>query len=155
MRGLAATAGQELLYTCVPLGSGFRIAIDRDRDGFRDGDEFDVGTDPGNPASHPTTLAVGSPSSGFGFSGARPNPFRVSTEVVFSLGHASRVNLVVYDVLGREVKSVAKGLWLTAGPQHLAWDGRRTDGTSAAAGVYFVRLETDQGRRVAPVVRIR
>ncbi len=150
-----ASAGHELTVSGVPAGSGTRMGIDRDRDGFRDGDELDAGTDPGNPASFPTNLAVGPPASGFGFSGARPNPFRVSTEVVFSLGHASRVSLVVYDVLGREVKSIAKGLWLTAGPQHLAWDGRRTDGTSAAAGVYFVRLETDHGRRVAPVVRIR
>jgi hypothetical protein len=29
-----------------------RSAIDRDGDGFRDGDELDAGTDPANPASH-------------------------------------------------------------------------------------------------------
>jgi hypothetical protein len=48
-----ATAGQELTYTCVPPGSGTRIALDRDEDGFFDTDEVDAGTDPANPASFP------------------------------------------------------------------------------------------------------
>ena len=30
LKNLAATAGQELTYTCVPLGSGTRIGVDRD-----------------------------------------------------------------------------------------------------------------------------
>lgn len=37
LRALAATAGQEVTYTCVPPGSGVRIALDRDRDGALDG----------------------------------------------------------------------------------------------------------------------
>src|SRR5262249_42953059 len=41
LRALADDKGQELTYTCVPAGSGRRIAIDRDEDGYRDGDEID------------------------------------------------------------------------------------------------------------------
>ncbi len=51
LRAQAATAGQELTYTCVPPGSGQRVGIDRDEDGVLDGDERDAGTDPGNPGS--------------------------------------------------------------------------------------------------------
>lgn len=36
LRGLAAVAGQELTYSCVPPGSGTRIGIDRDEDGVLD-----------------------------------------------------------------------------------------------------------------------
>ena len=43
LRALAATAGQELTYTCVPPGSGQRVGIDRDEDGFLDRDELDAG----------------------------------------------------------------------------------------------------------------
>ncbi|KYF68653.1 beta-propeller fold lactonase family protein [Sorangium cellulosum] len=43
----------ELTYTCVPPGSGERIGIDRDGDGFRDGDERDAGSDPADPTSVP------------------------------------------------------------------------------------------------------
>jgi hypothetical protein len=53
LRALAATPGQELTYTCVPPGSGPRVAIDRDQDGFLDRDELDAGTDPANAASRP------------------------------------------------------------------------------------------------------
>jgi hypothetical protein len=52
--GLANTAGQEITYTCVPRGSGTRIALDRDEDGWYDGDELDAGTDPADPGSVPS-----------------------------------------------------------------------------------------------------
>src|SRR5439155_3256556 len=43
--------GAELTVTGVPRGSGQRMGIDRDRDGYLDGDELDAPSDPGNPAS--------------------------------------------------------------------------------------------------------
>ncbi len=49
----AQTPGQELTFTCVPPGSGNRIGIDRDADGYADRDELDGGSDPENPASIP------------------------------------------------------------------------------------------------------
>jgi hypothetical protein len=58
LRALANTAGQELTYTCVPLGSGVRIGIDRDHDSFGDRDELDGGSDPSNPASTPPGVAA-------------------------------------------------------------------------------------------------
>ncbi len=48
------TAGQEVTYTCVPPGSGVRIALDRDGDGYGDTDEIDNGSDPTDPNSTPT-----------------------------------------------------------------------------------------------------
>jgi DNA-binding beta-propeller fold protein YncE len=53
LRHRATVAGQELTYTCSPPGSGRRLAIDRDSDGFRDGDEEDAGSDPSDPSSMP------------------------------------------------------------------------------------------------------
>lgn len=43
----------EMTYTCTPPGSGRRVGIDRDEDGFLDGDEEVAGSDPENPASKP------------------------------------------------------------------------------------------------------
>ena len=67
LRQLAGTAGQELVFTCVPPGSGRRIGIDRDEDGFSDRDELDAGSDPANPASvppgAPTATATASASA--------------------------------------------------------------------------------------------
>jgi sugar lactone lactonase YvrE len=53
LRTLAGTAGQEQVYTCVPPGSGTRIGIDRDLDGFFDRTEIEAGSDPANPLSTP------------------------------------------------------------------------------------------------------
>ena len=53
LRAQAGTVGQELTYTAVPPGSGTRIGIDRDEDGFFDRTELDAGSDPADPASVP------------------------------------------------------------------------------------------------------
>ncbi len=49
LHGLAPS----VTFTAVPPGSGVRIGIDRDGDGFPDGDELLAGTDPANAGSKP------------------------------------------------------------------------------------------------------
>jgi DNA-binding beta-propeller fold protein YncE len=53
LRQLSVLAGLELTYTCAPPGSGERMGIDRDLDGFLDGDEQHQGSDPADPSSTP------------------------------------------------------------------------------------------------------
>src|SRR5262249_5135486 len=63
LRALAAVPGQELTYTCAPFGSGVRMGVDRDEDGYLDRDELDAGSDPANPLSiplPPTQIAASS-----------------------------------------------------------------------------------------------
>ncbi|HTM58535.1 MAG TPA: FlgD immunoglobulin-like domain containing protein [Candidatus Udaeobacter sp.] len=149
--------GAEITVTGVPKGSGHRMGVDRDRDGALDGDELDSLSDPGNPASTPGNVGVpGVPNPfHFGIRAVRPNPFRDAMEVEFTLGRRSPVTVAVYDVLGRQVQSVARGVWMEAGPQSLRWDGRAASGARVSAGVYFVRLETAGGNWTRPVIRIR
>jgi hypothetical protein len=52
---LAAKPNQEITFTCTPPGSGRRMGIDRDEDGFLDGDELDKGSNPADPTSIPAT----------------------------------------------------------------------------------------------------
>jgi YVTN family beta-propeller protein len=49
----AIVAGDVLTYTGVPPGSGERLGIDRDRDGWLDRTELVFGTDPADPRSNP------------------------------------------------------------------------------------------------------
>jgi DNA-binding beta-propeller fold protein YncE len=54
LRGLVANGKLvSVTYTCVPPGSGPRVGIDRDADGWADGDEADLGSNPADPNSHP------------------------------------------------------------------------------------------------------
>jgi hypothetical protein len=53
LRALATETGQEVTFTCTPPGSGQRMGVDRDEDGYLDGDEVMAETDPADPLSHP------------------------------------------------------------------------------------------------------
>jgi hypothetical protein len=152
-----AGLGSEVTLSGVPPGCGTRIGIDRDGDGYLDGDERDANSNPGDPNSTPANVGVtpGKPSEEFAFRSVSPNPFRSTVAVAFTLGRRGPVDLVVYDVLGREVRSVARGAQLEAGPQSLAWDGRDANGREIGAGVYFVRLKTERATWTRPVVRVR
>ncbi|MEO5989718.1 MAG: FlgD immunoglobulin-like domain containing protein [Candidatus Eisenbacteria bacterium] len=155
LTALAGT-GAELTVMGVPVGSGLRFGVDRDRDGFLDADELLARSDPANPASTPGNVAVGPEIAlASGLRGARPNPFSHSTELEFTLVRASEVELVVFDVLGREVRVLARGVRQSAGVQRMTWDGRRGDGGVAGAGVYFVRLGADGGHWTRAVVKVR
>ncbi len=66
--------------------------------------------------------------------GAFPNPFVRSTEIAFELDRAADVSLVVYDVRGRAVATLADGP-MEAGPHRVAFDASRLP-----SGVYVYRL---------------
>jgi hypothetical protein len=69
-----------------------------------------------------------------------PNPFNAATQIAFTLPEASKMTLTVYDILGREVRTLKDNL-LPAGRHTVAWDGLDQDGRSVASGVYLYRLE--------------
>jgi YVTN family beta-propeller protein len=53
LRALSQVAGQEVTFTCVPPGAGYRSALDRDRDGYFDTVEVLAGSNPASAASVP------------------------------------------------------------------------------------------------------
>ncbi len=70
-----------------------------------------------------------------------PNPFNPMTTVKFSLPHAGRVALKVYDVRGSLVRTLADE-GFTAGTHTRVWMGKNDQGQQVSSGVYFYRLET-------------
>ena len=100
----------------------------------------DMSSDDGRTMS--VSLAAGIESLPFEFLLEQnyPNPFNPETRIEFSLPTAGDVSLVVYDVLGRTVRSLGSGSY-TAGRHTVTWDGRDTYGQSVASGVYFYRLD--------------
>ncbi|MGH1364110.1 MAG: T9SS type A sorting domain-containing protein [Calditrichia bacterium] len=70
-----------------------------------------------------------------------PNPFNPSTKIDFFLPSAAQVDLTVYDMLGRQVRSIVNGVQ-QAGQNSVVWDGRSDFGELVASGIYFYRLHT-------------
>jgi hypothetical protein len=66
--------------------------------------------------------------------------------------HAGDVQLELFDVTGRNVRTLAAGK-LAAG-EHTRWDGQ-TQGHDVKAGVYFVRLRTPSRTFHSRVVSLR
>jgi flagellar hook assembly protein FlgD len=97
---------------------------------------------------------VGSGPLSTGLSAARPNPFRGATQFEFTLARAARVELAVFDVMGRAVRHLAPAHDWPAGVHALAWDGRRDDGSPAGPGLYFARLRVDGASHMRTVVKL-
>jgi hypothetical protein len=70
-----------------------------------------------------------------------PNPFNPITDIKFTLPKSQKTTLIVYDLLGRKVKTLASGT-MSSGLHHVLWNGTDEFGYSVASGVYFYRLET-------------
>ncbi|NHZ86680.1 MAG: T9SS type A sorting domain-containing protein, partial [Planctomycetia bacterium] len=71
---------------------------------------------------------------------AFPNPFNPTTNIRYDLPHASYVVLRVFDLAGREIRTLARGFDLS-GSKSVVWDGRDNHGRNVSAGVYIYRLE--------------
>lgn len=74
-----------------------------------------------------------------------PNPFRSRTRIAFNIGQNAKTTwLKIFDVGGREVKSFSVLSSLLSHPSpFVSWDGRDHSGKRLPAGVYIVRLKTD------------
>jgi flagellar hook assembly protein FlgD len=70
-----------------------------------------------------------------------PNPFNPVTTVMFSLPEKGEVDLGVYDVSGRLVKTLYQGV-MDQGKHKATWDGTNTAGRAVSSGVYFCKLFT-------------
>jgi len=75
-----------------------------------------------------------------------PNPFNPATRIAFDLPNAGDVELGVYAVNGRRVRTLLHE-HREAGRYEVSWDGRDSGGRRAASGVYFYRL-TAAGRSI-------
>jgi hypothetical protein len=76
-----------------------------------------------------------SPSE-FDLSQNYPNPFNPTTKIEFTLAKSGFVTLQIYDILGREVRTLVSEA-LSSGYKSVIWDGKNDDGKDVASGVYF------------------
>ena len=71
-----------------------------------------------------------------------PNPFNPKTTIEYSLKVRSHVSIVVYNLIGQEIRTLVDEL-KPAGSYVTHWDGTDADGHEAATGVYFYQIRAD------------
>ncbi len=80
-----------------------------------------------------------------------PNPFNPTTTIQFDLPKKANVRLIVFDMLGRQIKTLVSDE-VDAGYHKITWDGTNNQGYQVGTGVYIYRLETrdfhDSGKMV-------
>ncbi len=68
-----------------------------------------------------------------------PNPFNPSTTISYVLPYQSLVEIIIYDIMGREIRSYIIP-FQSAGYNSLVWDGRNNFGNTVTSGVYFYKI---------------
>ncbi len=69
-----------------------------------------------------------------------PNPFNPNTAICFNLDRPDMVNLAVFDVNGRLIRTLISGN-VAAGRGSIEWDGTNSQGNPVSSGIYFCRLK--------------
>jgi hypothetical protein len=69
-----------------------------------------------------------------------PNPFNPVTEINFTIGKTSDVEIAVYNLLGQRIKTLlAKSM--SCGNHSVKWYGKDSRGNQAASGIYIYQLK--------------
>jgi len=160
-------------------GSGFAVWRD-DGDGALD--RLDVGADHGGPVfsfldmtapatqiryrlqwigddgsmawAAETTVAAADLPRVARFVGVHPNPFNPRISAEFTVGAPQHVRISVHDARGRELVRLADRGY-AVGRHGVSWEGLDEAGRTVPAGVYFLRLEADDGSDTVKVSLLR
>jgi hypothetical protein len=78
-----------------------------------------------------------------------PNPFNPSTKIAYDIPRDAKVKLVIYDILGREVKTLVNNEFKTAGKYITEFNG-----SYLASGIYFARILVNDGKEFIAVKKL-
>jgi len=83
-----------------------------------------------------------------------PNPSQGQVSVSYSMPFESKVSVMVFDVSGRLVRRMDLGP-RKPGAYTFVWDGKDTRGKDLPAGVYFLKLATEERIAVRKIALVR
>ncbi|HSD62753.1 MAG TPA: S8 family serine peptidase [Ignavibacteriaceae bacterium] len=84
-------------------------------------------------------LPLGGLPTNYVLSNNYPNPFNSITRINFVASANLQAELIVYDILGRKVKTIFKGISYN-GINTVFWDGTTDNSVNSASGIYFYVL---------------
>jgi hypothetical protein len=72
-----------------------------------------------------------------------PNPFNPTTTLHYDLPEDAMVNITIYDMLGKKVKTLISQAQ-DAGYQSMLWDATNDYGKPVSAGIYLYEIQTNR-----------
>tara|TARA_B100001250_G_scaffold163400_2_gene140486 strand:- start:5572 stop:7752 length:2181 start_codon:yes stop_codon:yes gene_type:complete len=85
---------------------------------------------------------------------AYPNPFNPVTKIRYELPKNSNVKLTIYDMLGKEVRTLVNGAQ-SLGSKSIQWDATNQKGQAVSAGVYLYSIETNDFRDTRKILFLK
>ncbi len=83
-----------------------------------------------------------------------PNPFNSQAAIEYQLAEDSRVQLIIYDALGRRVRTLIDNNQI-AGHKTAVWAGRSEDGLDLSSGIYLYQFRTKRHRWSGKMMLVR
>ncbi len=83
-----------------------------------------------------------------------PNPFNPSTVITYALPKSSSVKLTIYDMLGREVKTLVNSEQ-NAGTYNVQWNGDNNNGSKVSSGTYIYLIKTGEYQQAKKMILLK
>ena len=84
-----------------------------------------------------------------------PNPFNSRTQISYGLSTPGVVDMVIYDLLGRQVITLLSRALQPEGYYRIFWNGTDGTGRQVASGIYLYRLHVRPTNGGVPILRMR
>ncbi len=84
-----------------------------------------------------------------------PNPFNPRTSIGFELGKDATVELRIYDLSGKRVRTLLNDSARSAGKHFVTWDGLDDKCTGVSSGTYLYQLKEAQEILIRRMVLVR
>jgi hypothetical protein len=83
-----------------------------------------------------------------------PNPFNPSTTIEYQIAKKGNIEVSIYDLNGRLVKTVQNGLQYP-GSYSLSWDGKSENGGTVSSGMYFYQVKSEGIQLVRKMMMVK
>ena len=83
-----------------------------------------------------------------------PNPFNPVTSLRYDLSNSGLVNITIYDMMGRIVKTLVNGSQ-TAGYKSIKWNATNDRNESVSAGLYLYTIQSGELRQTKKMILLK
>ena len=83
-----------------------------------------------------------------------PNPFNPTTSVRYDLPEDAMVNITIYDMMGRIVKTLVNGSQ-TAGYKSIQWNATNDKNRPVSAGLYLYTIQAGEFKQTKKMVLLK